>query len=50
LHEATLVSLEETPMSASGLIRPGDPALVRHSPGIHVNLGRPEPVRPPTSG
>jgi uncharacterized protein YqjF (DUF2071 family) len=44
LHEATLVSLDETIMAAAGLARPVDPPLVRHSPGVDAHLGRPQPI------
>ena len=44
LHEATLVSLEETLIAAAGLTRPPAAPRVRHSPTIDVLLGRPHPA------
>lgn len=44
LHEATVVSLEETLFAASGLTRTREPGLVRHSPGIDAHLGRPHAI------
>lgn len=41
LHEATVVDLEESLLAANGLRRPGEPALVRYSPGTDARLGLP---------
>ena len=41
LHQATVVDLEESLLAANGLRRPGEPALVRYSPGTDARLGLP---------
>ena len=45
LHEATLVTFEESLFDANGLTRPAAPPRVRFSPGTDVRLGFPHPVR-----
>jgi uncharacterized protein YqjF (DUF2071 family) len=50
LHQATLVSLEETVRRAAGLPDDGTPPLVHYSPGVRVRVGllRRLPHAPPS--
>jgi uncharacterized protein YqjF (DUF2071 family) len=44
LHEARVVDLHQSLLSAAGLTEPPEPPRARHSPGVEVRLGRPRPV------
>lgn len=46
LCDAEVARQEESLLAAVGLPPPGSPARVRYSPGVHVRLGPPRPVRP----
>jgi hypothetical protein len=49
LHRAAIVGFQETVRQAANLPAGGDaPALVHYSPGVHVRIGAPCPMRKAT--
>lgn len=49
LHRAAIVGFQETLRQAANLPGGDAPALVHYSPGVHVRIGAPRPVRRPTT-